>query len=78
MRASESRGTAMVFGGVRSVSASLTDDGEAREDAGAHDGLEALGDARDVLLRDGAALDGLLELEARLVALERLEAHLER
>mmetsp|Transcript_11034 Transcript_11034/g.29223 ORF Transcript_11034/g.29223 Transcript_11034/m.29223 type:complete len:314 (-) Transcript_11034:559-1500(-) len=43
------------------------DDGEAGEDAVAHDRLEPLGNARDVLLGHGTALDLLVEDEARVV-----------
>eukprot|EP00302_Diacronema_sp_CCMP2436_P025919 CAMPEP_0179931864 /NCGR_PEP_ID=MMETSP0983-20121128/10922_1 /TAXON_ID=483367 /ORGANISM="non described non described, Strain CCMP 2436" /LENGTH=262 /DNA_ID=CAMNT_0021836351 /DNA_START=321 /DNA_END=1111 /DNA_ORIENTATION=+ len=53
------------------------DHGEARDDTGAHDALEALGHAGDVLLGHGAALDVGDELEALRARLERLEADLD-
>mmetsp|Transcript_31769 Transcript_31769/g.101609 ORF Transcript_31769/g.101609 Transcript_31769/m.101609 type:complete len:712 (+) Transcript_31769:192-2327(+) len=55
------------------------DDGEAGEHAVRHHRLETLGDARDVLLGHGAALDLLRKLKARraLLAVERLELDLD-
>jgi hypothetical protein len=51
------------------------DDREASEDAGAHDRLETLGHARDVLLGHGAALDGLARV--RVGVRERIRAALD-